>query len=319
MRTAHDWAGVIYLSIKSAIKYTNTTIYNGVFKVSLCTMAKVPVIAQCVVSDGLNQDIMIESLSDYLVRNSNLVFPHRHNFYHFVLFTAGQGSHTIDFEKFVIEPWQIYFMSPGQIHTWEFEGDMQGYVVNFHRDLFKNILLRSDYLTTLSFFSGLVRDEVFVVNEEDRPLVLEILERLVKDNTQNDFVSSSLYYLFNLLNARGLPSLNQDTNAYNHTLLRNFLNLIEANFTSLRLPKEYAALLYITPNHLNALCKELLGQSAGELIRDRVILEAKRLLVIKDYSVAEIAYELNFNDNSYFTKFFKKAVGLTPEEFRKNI
>ena len=282
-------------------------------------MAKVPVIAQCVVSDGLNQDIMIESLADYLVRNVNLVFPHRHNFYHFVLFTAGQGYHTIDFEKFTIEPWQIYFMSPGQIHTWEFEGDMQGYVVNFHKDLFKNVLLRSDYLTTLSFFSGLVRDEVFVVNEGDRFLVLEILERLVKDTTQTNFVSSSLYYLFNLLNTRRVPSVNQDTNAYNHTLLRNFLNLIEANFTSLRLPKEYAALLYITPNHLNALCKELLAQSAGELIRDRVVLEAKRLLVIKDYSVAEIAYELNFNDNSYFTKFFKKAVGLTPEEFRKNI
>ena len=77
--------------------------------------------------------------------------------------------------------------------------------------------------------------------------------------------------------------------------------------------------MYITPNHLNSLCKEFLGHSAGEIIRDRVILEAKRLLVIKDYSVSEIAYDLNFNDNSYFTKFFKKAVGITPEEFRKNI
>lgn len=282
-------------------------------------MAKVPVIAQCAVSEGLNHDFMMERLSDYLERNSNLVFPHRHNFYHFVLFTAGEGSHTIDFERFEIEPWQIYFMSPGQIHTWEFEGDMQGYVVNFHKDLFKNVLVRSDYLTTLSFFSGLVRDEVFVVNEADRSFVFEILQRLAAGSTAKDVVASSLFYLFNLLNNRRLPSLALETNAYNHTLLRNFLNLIESNFKSLRLPKEYAALLYITPNHLNALCKELLGQPAGELIRDRVILEAKRLLVIKDYSVAEIAYELNFNDNSYFTKFFKKIVGLTPEEFRKNI
>ena len=135
---------------------------------------------------------------------------------------------------------------------------------------------------------------------------------------EKDFVTSTLLYLFNLLNQQRVPSLSVESNAYNHTLLRNFLNLIEANFKSLRLPKEYAALLYITPNHLNALCKELLGQSAGEIIRDRVILEAKRLLVIKDYSVAEIAYDLNFNDNSYFTKFFKKVVGVTPEEFRKN-
>lgn len=313
------YGGNIYLSVKSAINSINTTMSCGVFTVSLYTMAKVPVIEQCTVSDGLHQDVMIESLAEYLARNVNLVFPHRHNFYHFVLFTAGGGNHTIDFERFEIEPWQIYFMSPGQIHTWEFEGEMQGYVVNFHKDLFKNVLLRSDYLTTLSFFSGLVRDEVFVLDEADRSLVIDVLERLHENSTRMDFVQSSLFYLFNLLDARRIPSLHSDSNTYNHTLLRNFLNLIELNFRSLRLPKEYAALLYITPNHLNALCKELLGQPAGELIRDRVILEAKRLLVIKDYSVAEIAYELNFNDNSYFTKFFKKVVGITPDEFRKNI
>ncbi len=292
--------------------------FNSIFKVPLYTMAKVPVIEQCVVSHGLNQEIMIEGLADYLVRNVNLVFPHRHNFYHFVLFMAGSGSHTIDFEKFEIAPWQIYFMSPGQIHTWEFEGEMQGYVVNFHKDLFKNLLLRPDYLNTLSFFSGLVRDGVFEVAENDRELVVELLERIRNFEGEKDFVTSTLLYLFNLLNQQRVPSLSVESNAYNHTLLRNFLNLIEANFKSLHLPKEYAALLYITPNHLNALCKELLGQSAGEIIRDRVILEAKRLLVIKDYSVAEIAYDLNFNDNSYFTKFFKKVVGVTPEEFRKN-
>lgn len=282
-------------------------------------MAKVPVIEQCVVSDGFNQEFMIESLAHYLDRNKNLVFPHRHNFYHFVLFTKGEGSHTIDFERFEVEPWQIYFMSPGQIHTWEFGENMDGYVVNFHKDLFKDVLLRSDYLMMFPFFSGLVRDGVFVVEEEDRNLVTEILDRILQYRGDVSFIKASLLYLFQLLNRQRISSFSTESSVYNHTLLRNFLNLIESNFKSLRLPKEYAALLYITPNHLNALCKELLGQSAGEIIRDRVILEAKRLLVIKDYSVAEIAYELNFNDNSYFTKFFKKAVGVTPEEFRKKL
>lgn len=282
-------------------------------------MAKVPVIEQCVVSDGFNQEFMIENLAHYLDRNKNLVFPHRHNFYHFVLFTKGGGSHTIDFERFEVEPWQIYFMSPGQIHTWEFGENMDGYVVNFHKDLFKDVLLRSDYLMMFPFFSGLVRDGVFVVEEEDRNLVTEILDRILQYRGDVSFIKASLLYLFQLLNRQRISSFSTESSVYNHTLLRNFLNLIESNFKSLRLPKEYAALLYITPNHLNALCKELLGQSAGEIIRDRVILEAKRLLVIKDYSVAEIAYELNFNDNSYFTKFFKKAVGVTPEEFRKKL
>ena len=99
-------------------------------------------------------------------------------------------------------------------------------------------------------------------------------------------------------------------------MLRTFLNLIEKNVSILKFPKDYAELLHVTPNHLNARCKELLGKSAGEVNRDRLLLEAKRLMVNVDLSISEIAYELNFRDNSYFSKFFKKHAGRTPEEFR---
>ena len=86
-----------------------------------------------------------------------------------------------------------------------------------------------------------------------------------------------------------------------------------------RLPKEYAAMLYVTPNHLNALCNDLLGKAAGEVIRDRVLLEAKRLLVNADINISEIAFQLDFKDNSYFTRFFKKYTGTTPEDFRRSV
>lgn len=278
---------------------------------------KVPIIDQCAVSDGVNSEITIERLEDYLVRNRDLVFPHRHNFYHFLLFTSGGGKHTIDFEVFDIVPWQIYFMSPGQIHSWDFEGKMEGYVVNFDKDFFKTLLLNPDYLLHFSFFSGLIKDEVFVVETDKRDLLCDVLKWIRMHQAKKDFVMSSLLYIFHLLELGKVVAAGHAINTYNHTLLRNFLQLIELNYKELKLPKEYAGLLYITPNHLNALCKELLGIPAGEIIRNRVILEAKRLLVTKGYSIAEIAYELNFNDNSYFTKFFKKIEGITPEEFRK--
>lgn len=278
---------------------------------------RVPIIEQCTVSSGVNVDVTVERLADYLVRNKNLIFPHRHNFYHFLLFTEGIGKHTIDFEVFDIESWQIYFMSPGQIHSWGFEGNMQGYVVNFDKDFFKTVLINPDYLSIFSFFSGLVKDEVFVIEENKREIVDTILEKMLGYQSDKGFVSASLLYLFHLLETGKERNTTLEANRYNHTLLRNFLQLIELNYKELRLPKDYAALLYITPNHLNALCKELLGLSAGEVIRNRIILEAKRLLVIRDFSIAEIAYDLNFNDNSYFTKFFKKIEGVTPEEFRK--
>jgi len=280
-------------------------------------VSKVPIIEQCTVSNNLHKQIMVEDLAGYLARNKNLVFPHRHNFYHFLLFTKGSGSHTIDFERFEIQAGQIYFMVPGQIHSWNFEGEMDGYVVNFDKDFFKNFLLRPDYLTNFSFLSGIVREEVFQIEEDKIDVVVDVLRRIEGEKDDVDFARISLLYLFHLLRGKESNISISEGSIYNHTLLRNFLNLIELNYKNLRLPKDYASLLYITPNHLNALCKELLGESAGELIRKRIILEAKRLLVIKDYSIAEVAYELNFNDNSYFTKFFKKIEGMTPEDFRK--
>jgi AraC-like DNA-binding protein len=62
-----------------------------------------------------------------------------------------------------------------------------------------------------------------------------------------------------------------------------------------------------------------MGVSAGELIRNRVLLEAKRMLTNPQLSISEISLKLNFSDNSYFTKFFKKLEDITPEEFRKKI
>lgn len=102
-------------------------------------------------------------------------------------------------------------------------------------------------------------------------------------------------------------------------VLRNFQKLIDQNYKEKKLTKDYAALLYVTPNHLNALSKDVTGRSAGELIRDRILLEAKRLLINAKMTVSEIAAELDFIDNSYFTKFFKKYEGVTPEAFRKQI
>ena len=100
-------------------------------------------------------------------------------------------------------------------------------------------------------------------------------------------------------------------------VFRNFEKLIEQNFTTKRLPKEYVEILFVTPNHLNALCNQLIGKSAGDIIRNRVLLEAKRLLVNSNQNISEIAWQLKFEDNSYFSKFFKKNEGITPDEFRK--
>lgn len=167
----------------------------------------------------------------------------------------------------------------------------------------------------------MVKDHVVEISPDLQEKIASYFEEMINENQKNNQFSN-LKIGFHLMNLfidieRSLEAVKIKTSDYQSVLLNNFQELIDQNFKNKKLPKEYAELLYITPNHLNALCKDILGNSAGELIRSRVVLEAKRLLVNKEISVTEIAYLLNFQDASYFVKFFKKYTEFTPEQFRK--
>jgi AraC family transcriptional regulator, transcriptional activator of pobA len=93
--------------------------------------------------------------------------------------------------------------------------------------------------------------------------------------------------------------------------------LVEENFRQQRLLDFYAAKLAMTPDHLNKHAKRTTGVTAGHLIRQRVLTEAKRLLVFSDQPIHEIAEDLAFSDPSHFTRFFRKHTGTTPQQFRE--
>ena len=273
-------------------------------------------------SKQIAREIIAEQFAPYLKVHPNLTAPHRHSFYHIVLFTKGKGYHTIDFEKFKVAAGQVYFMSPGQVHSWHFDGEVDGYVINFSAGIFHNFLANDRYLEQFTFFRSIAHESVFALPEQISSAIKKNIQGIIKELhtpafSNVDMVRLYLLELFitvqrNISNNNSTPVPHQ-----NQLILYNFRKLVNSYFAEKHLPKEYAALLYITPNHLNALCKDLLGKPAGEVIRDRVLLEAKRLLVNDSLSIAQIALELNFADNSHFTKFFKKHTGLTPELFRQ--
>lgn len=282
----------------------------------------IPIYDICTLSDRQKDDILINRFAPYLKSHRNLHLAHKHSFYHLVFFTKGEGMQTIDFENFTVKPNQIYFMIPGQVHSWDFKGDVDGYIINFSTTFFQSFLLKANYLEDLPFFSGITKDAVIDIPEQLRDKVINLFEELLAENETIsplglDMVKSLMLQLFILVARQNNDVAQSVAPSYNYTLLRSFQKLIEKNYMQLRLPKQYAELLYITPNHLNAICNDVLRIPAGEVIRNRIILEAKRLLINNDMTVLEIANHLNFADNSYFTKFFKKLEGITPEEFRK--
>ncbi len=283
-----------------------------------------PVYDICKFTHTQEEDVIIKPFAPYLKAMRKLHFPHRHDFYHMVFFTRGAGSHSVDFETFNIKPYHIYFMAPGQVHGWDFEGAVDGYVVNFSAGFFKSFLLDSQYLDNFLFFSGNVQYSVLDIPVAEQTAAIAVMEKAVKEadspgRFRLDTLRVLLLEFFLLLvKSAGADKTNNKV-GHNHALLRNYEKLIEQNYTNHRLPKFYAELLSITPSHLNAICKELLGISAGDMIRNRIVLEAKRMLVNLDLTVTQVAYSLNFEDNSYFCKFFKNQAGISPEAFRKGI
>lgn len=127
-----------------------------------------------------------------------------------------------------------------------------------------------------------------------------------------------LELFYTVLNELNDPEENINiTNQKN--LIYKFEKLVEENHATEHYPKYYADKLAITANYLNFICKNVSGKTAGEIIRNRIILEAKRLLINSEFSISQISFQLGFEDNSYFTKFFKTNAYISPSEFRTHI
>ena len=285
----------------------------------------IPVYDICSLGDvnRIQEDVVAEPFASYLKGHPNLHFPHRHTFYHMVLFTGGGGYHTIDFEQFAVEAGQIYFMIPGQVHSWNFEGDVNGYVINFSENLFRSFLSDHQFLEQFRFFRGVAKESVIKLSKDTFSEVTNTVGKIVEEVQTNgplsiDMVCAQLLTLLIAVDREKSDRVLHEVPQQNQLLLYNFRKLVDQNFAQKRLPKEYATMLYITPNHLNALCNDLLDKSAGAVIRDRILLEVKRLLINADTGISEIAYQLGFTDNSHLTKFFKKYTNATPDEFRRS-
>ncbi len=244
--------------------------------------------------------------------------PHRHLFYTFILVTHGSGSHDIDFHTHKLLSGRIFMIAPGQVHAWNELKSVKGFIVLFSES-FMALSKGRKVMSAWQLFRPHESCYFDLTKEEEEKWQDEFLFMEQETLRPDSLTRDAIFYSLSTLMVRGtrLNLMNQtNSNAQYQGILFAFQELIDAKFMYLKTPSEYAALLNITPNYLNAVCRKKSGKAAGELIRQRIMLEAKRLLAHTDLTVSEIAFKLNFKDNSYFGKVFKKAVKLTPEEFR---
>lgn len=262
---------------------------------------------------------------EYFVSDiDHLKHPHRHD--HFAIFfvTRGTGHHVIDFKDYELKPERLFFIAPGQVHAWKsFEG-VRGFVILFTKEFF-SLTLQYQELRTYLFFNTAYQHTYLDLEKDAASQLQRIFKNIEDEHTQRKSYSQNIIrsyvniLLFELTRAyeQSLPQV-KDKDTVNQ-LLRDFEALVNKNYRMLHSVNDYAKLLHITANYLNTICKKRKDKSAGEIIRDRMMLEAKRLLTHSDSTIAQIAYDLNFEDNSYFGRFFKKYSGVTPAAFRSEI
>lgn len=133
-------------------------------------------------NDLLNAD----RFSEYLSVNPHLQVIHRHTFYHLLYFTEGRGFHTVDFVKFPVQKGMVYFMKPGQVHVWDFQGPVDGYIINFSPTFFDRLSIGSQLLERFAFFGGKVEQQVVVLDKGTRPKAERILQEIIQEQLDGE-------------------------------------------------------------------------------------------------------------------------------------
>src|ERR1700744_851817 len=270
---------------------------------------------------GTESDFYANTFPEHLKQHAHLILaPHRHAFYASVLFTKGSGIHEIDFNAYDIVPGSVFMLFPGQVHTWEVSQDIDGYIY-FHDKEFYNLNFTREKVENYPFFSStenlplikLSNGEVSGIEESFRDLVAEYRNRQLMGFQK---ICSLLNVLYIDLSRAYLPVAQRATQ--NETQLmqvRRLEILVSNNFRSIKNPGQYARMMFMSEKNLNRICKIIFNKTTSDVIADRIILEAKRMLVHSNSSVIQISMELGYLDNSYFIRVFKRRTGETPMQF----
>lgn len=250
--------------------------------------------------------------------------PHRHNYYMLLLATSGEGSQLIDFKSYRINPGMVFLMHPGMIHAWEWDKDLKGILVFFTADFFTQ-RYNDHNLLEFSFFNNHVKEPFVQFDDTQASAMQWLFEQMLEEYQRNGKkMVSALRSLLNIilircerLSQKDAATDGKDLQA--KLLTKTFQQKVDQHFKERKLVRDYSELLHISPNYLNMVVKEVTGKPAGVFIRERIMLEAKRMLSHEERTVAEIAFDLNFKDSAYFCRFFKKYEGISPNKFKKQI
>jgi AraC family transcriptional regulator, transcriptional activator of pobA len=260
---------------------------------------------------------MVRDMPSFILNSS----PHLLRFHDVLLVTRGHGALVLDAQQIAIAPGSLVVTLPGQTREWHIDGKLDGACLFFVEEFLGDTFSDPHFVDQFSFLRESRVEAVLALSVAEQRAFRRQFAIMQKELAR--FRTDSVHALRAALYAalvgvdrgyvarHGAAGVSKGGRA-----ISRFRKLIERYFRAQHGVAFYAKQLGISPGHLNVLCRNELGRSAGELVRARVMLEARRLLRHGDLRAGEAAERLGFDDPAYFARVCRRELGLSPRELR---
>lgn len=252
----------------------------------------------------------------------------RLNYYAVIWIQKGKGRYKADLSEYEFSDNTMFFFTPYQPFQFIAEGDLSGIALHFHPDFFCIEKHQKEVSCNGVLFNNIYQPPTISVADKEAVSFKELLDKFKSEMNNDGLAQYELlisYLKIFLINASRLK-LDQHPEAKKQLeeedkpfVLQKLKNLIEKHYREKHTPSAFAELLFITPKALGKLTKTHFNKTPSELIHERIIIEAKRELYLTNKAVKEIAAELGFDDEFYFSRFFKNNVNVSPQVYREKV
>ncbi|WP_293308625.1 helix-turn-helix domain-containing protein [Pedobacter sp. UBA5917] len=238
-----------------------------------------------------------------------------------ILFVKKGAKATVDFKDYELEKDSVFFINAGQYFA--FDANCEGIMLFYNRDFYcveihdkevacDGILFHNVYeipVIELDDIHSVLFNQIFLEIRSELDLQDTAMEEMVRTLLKQLIIKSTRIW-------KHEHHVSSEEARQDLEFSRNFSQLVEWNYTRYHTVAEYADLLKVTPKILSKRISKQSKDTPNDLIKNRIILEAKRLLVHTTLSVKEIAYKLSYDDPSYFIRLFTKQAATPPQQFR---
>lgn len=260
----------------------------------------------------------------FSVHSANITTPHRTNFYHVIWIQKGSPTHLVDFKPIKVPPNSFLFINKERVHSFDKSGKYDGKGLLFTDDFFCKTEQDTKYLKSTILFNDLLDTPVVKLDKFNTHLV-EIFNQLKNELTKpkdafHYDILQNLLHNFLLMTERerrkhGFNEINKGADL-DYTIL--FKGMLDEHFSKIKSVSGYAELINVSEKRLTKATLNTMGKTPKQLIDEKILLEAKRLLVHTSITIKEIGFQLGFDEPTNFIKYFRKHLNKTPIEFRES-